>query len=257
MLRKATDIIGFDIDATDGSIGHVDDMLFDDEWQVRYFVVQTGPWLFGRHVLIAAAQVDEPIWESRSVPVELTKEQVRESPDIDISQPITRAHETALHEYYQWPTYWAPVGVAGSYVMPGTAAPPTTPPGGEPAEAREIKEQALRRAESDQAALQSVKHVTGHNIAATDGHIGHLDDFFVDETGWCIRYLLVDTRNLLPGRKVLISPEWVTELDWHNRDVVVNVTKEKVKGSPEFNPQKAPTREYETTLHGYYGFPLY
>ncbi len=255
MLRKMTDMFGFHIQATDGSIGHVDDMMFDDDWQVRYFVVDTGPWLFGRQVLIAAAQVEEPDWVGRALPVELTKEQVRESPDLDLSRPLTREYETALHQYYSWPAYWAPAAAPGA-MLPGTELPPASASAGIPAEATQLEERALRRATSELAALQSVKHVTGQAIAATDGHIGHLDDFFVDETGWCINYLLVDTGNWLPGRKVLISPEWVAAVDWDN-EVIVNVSKDQVKNSPEYDPAEVPNEEYVSHLYGHYGFPMY
>ena len=94
-------------------------------------------------------------------------------------------------------------------------------------------------------------------INATDGDIGHVEDLLVDEDGWMIRYLLVDTRNWLPGRKVLIAPSWVSGVDWLNEKVAMQVTREKIKGSPEYKPDKEIDRRFEHDLHTWYGHAPY
>jgi hypothetical protein len=72
-----------------------------------------------------------------------------------------------------------------------------------------------------------------------------------------IRYLLVDTGNWLPRKKVLLSPRWVESVDWNKSRVYVNVTREQVKHSPEYDPSQPIERSYERELHEHYGYPEY
>jgi hypothetical protein len=99
--------------------------------------------------------------------------------------------------------------------------------------------------------------VIGYHIAATDGDIGHVEDFLVDDETWCIRYMVVDTSNWWFGRKVLVSSEWITRVDWSESLLRVDMTREKVKNSPEYDSSGHVQREYERRLHDYYGRPGY
>jgi hypothetical protein len=107
VLRSIISLRGFSIGARDGEIGKVQSFLFDDRtWAIRYLVVDTGGHLPGRKVLIAATALGRPDWHTRSFPIELTKQQVRDSPDIDTNLPISRQREAQLHRYYNWAPYW-------------------------------------------------------------------------------------------------------------------------------------------------------
>ena len=105
--------------------------------------------------------------------------------------------------------------------------------------------------------LRSSAAVTGYHIAATDGDIGHVEDFLVDDARWAIRYMIVDTRNWWPGKKVLVSPNWIQRVDWSDAKVHVDMTREQIKKSPEYDPSGAVERDYETRLHDHYGRPSY
>ena len=105
MLRRALhDITGMRIHATDGDLGHVHDVYFDDrQWIVRYLEVDARHWLLDRPVLLAPIAVQSVDWEHGRIHVALTREQVRNSPDIDSHKPVSRQHQIQLHEYFQWP----------------------------------------------------------------------------------------------------------------------------------------------------------
>jgi PRC-barrel domain len=105
--------------------------------------------------------------------------------------------------------------------------------------------------------LRSSAIVIGYHIAATDGEIGHVEDFLVDEATWAIRYMVVDTRNWWSGTKVLVSPGWVARVDWDASKVEVNMTREQIKNSPEYDPSGPVQRDYEARLHDHYGRPGY
>ena len=100
--------------------------------------------------------------------------------------------------------------------------------------------------------LRSTDEVLSYSIEATDTNIGHIEDFIVDEETW------IDTSNWLPAsKKVIISPEWVERVDWAHGTAFVNVTSEKIKESPEYDPNITLDRDYETALYNFYGLPYY
>ncbi len=119
MLRSTKDLQGYAIHATDGTIGHLKDFYFDDEmWIVRYLVVDTGKCLEGRKVLISPIAIGQPNWEENVLPVTLTKEQVKNSPDIDTDKPVSRQHEIHYFGYYGYPFYWGGTGLWGTEIYP-------------------------------------------------------------------------------------------------------------------------------------------
>ena len=238
MLRSIVELIGYKIEASDGDIGKVSDFLFDDKlWVIRYLVANTGNWLVGRQVLISpAAFHGKPRWENEKFPLILTRHMVEESPDIREDEPVSRQRESEIAAYYSWPAYWYPV------------------PYGEPVSATTQKAQDKNSGDSH---LRSVREVEGYHIEAQDGSIGKVSDFIIDDEQWKIMYLVVDTKKLLPGRKVLVSRLWIEEVSWPGSTVKVDLSKEVIEKSPEFDPSKPVNREYEEVLYDYYGRPKY
>jgi hypothetical protein len=97
--------------------------------------------------------------------------------------------------------------------------------------------------------------VIGYHVQAKDGMTGHVEDLIADDESWSIRYLVVDTHNWLPGRKVLVDPSWADQVEWAERKVYVDMTREMVNNSPEFDPSAPVNREYEVRLYDFYGRP--
>jgi hypothetical protein len=106
--------------------------------------------------------------------------------------------------------------------------------------------------EINKSHLRSMNEVSGYAIQATDGEIGHVDDFIVDDEPWIIRYIVVDTRNFWPGKKILVAPPWIAKVDWQNSNLYVNLSRETIKSAPPFDPDKLD-RAYETELYAHYG----
>lgn len=241
MLLRFEQLSKYRIEAIDGPIGHVNSFLFDDQrWIIRYLVVSTGTWLTGREVLIAPSALGKP--EADGLPVKLTRDQIRNSPDILTHKPVSRQEEIDLYQYYGWAPYW------DAHYDP--LAAPYIP----------VIEPSIPEKPADETAdphLRSTKKVIGYKIHAQDGQIGHVEDFLIDDENWIIRYLIVDTRDWLPGKKVLLPPDWIKEISWSVSEVAVNVRKETVKDSPEYNPKFPPDREYEARLYDYYGWSKY
>lgn len=224
MQRTSSNLIGNNLGATDGEIGKVEDFYFDDQtWTIRYLIVKTGSWLSGREVLISPQALLKHSWESGIFPVSLTREQVRNSPAIDTQRPVSRQHEEQLADYYAWQPYWGTAFVPGHVwgIIPPT---PVINPG-------LIMEPDAIKKSSGNPHLRSCHKVTGYHIHATDGDIGHVNDYILDDQTWQISYMVVDTHNWIGGKKVLIAVRHIKEVEWGNSKVVADLTVDAIKNS--------------------------
>ena len=88
---------GYHIHATHGDIGHVDDLLFDDEdWTIQYLRVDTSNWIGGKPVLVPRSALAEVHWRNMRIHVRLTREEIRSRPEFDPRGPNSaRASGTA------------------------------------------------------------------------------------------------------------------------------------------------------------------
>jgi hypothetical protein len=246
MLRSVKNLFDYSIEATDGNIGNVYDFYFDDEdWIIRYMIADTGGWFSGRKVLISlSAFSGSPDWEKKKFPVNLTKEKIKNSPDVDTEKPVSREMETEVLKYYNWPPYWT------EPYATGWVAPTPIP----------LVNEKTNKTEEDidkKSHLRSIREVTGYYIKAKDKEIGEVADFIADDDAWDIRYMVVDTGTWLPGKKVLIAPLWIENVSWTKHTVAVNMTSMEVSESPSYDPDYPVNREYEEVLYDYYGRPKY
>jgi hypothetical protein len=250
MLWDASALDGYAIEASDGRIGSVSDFLFDDtNWIVRWLVVDTASWLSGRKVLLPVSALGRPDPGLRQFPIKLTMQQVEDSPDIDADRPVSRQHETHVYEYYGWSPYWdsglLPIG--GGMAMPviDTLPRPEPMPLG-------MAGNDTQHAEGDPH-LRSARAVTGFHVHATDGEIGHIVDFLVDDAAWSIRYIKVNTKEWWPGISVLMPPRSVSNIDRPNRKVHLDVDRQEVLNSPPYDPSQTVDGAYDETFLTYYG----
>lgn len=249
MLTSNKNIKGLVIRATDGEIGTVDELYFDDElWAIRYLTVNTGNWLNGRNVLISPHSILQTDWPTGRIDVSLTRKQIENAPDIDTHRPVSRQHEADYYGYYGYPYYWE-----GPYMW----GPSYSPFGMVPMTASQSKIAEQIRKESADSHLRSTQAVTGYHIDAKDGDIGHVERFIIDDEFWAIRYLEVATKNWWPGKRVLLSPAWVERVSWEESKVFVAVTREAIQTCPEYVNSLPITREYENKLYFHYGRPPY
>ncbi|MFA6504801.1 MAG: PRC-barrel domain-containing protein [Treponemataceae bacterium] len=239
MLYKAKTLEGYTLDSFDGEIGKVKDFYFDDKhWTIRYLIADTGNWISGRQVLISPHALGPASIKEQHIVVDLTKKQIEESPPLESDKPVSKQFEEAYYEYYNWPAYWSGTFLWGAY--PNISHTP--------AQAKKIAQ--IERTWDPN--LRSIRSVTGHVIEATNGTIGRVDDFLVDDETWVIRYLIVDTQEWWLGKKVLVSPRWIDKISWEESKVVVSLSLEAIRQSPEYIEGEPVTREYETGLYQHY-----
>ncbi len=262
MLRSTKALESCSIGATDGVIGHVKDLYFDDDaWVVRYLVVDTGSWLSSRKVLVSPISLLAPNWNEGILPASITKAQVQASPDIDADKPVSRQNEVQYLGYYGYPYYWGGVGMWGDGLYPYAMVPGYAGYGIDRAD-REREEESYARAErarhrNDDPHLRSINAVVGYHIKATDGEIGHVEGLLVDEETWAIRYLIVNTSNWWVGHKVLVAPQWIAGVHWSDETVSVDLSRESVKNAPVYDPAAVLDRPWEAGLYRHYKRPAY
>jgi hypothetical protein len=183
--------------------------------------------------------------------VGLTKAQIEQAPSWDTAKPVSRQHEIAHARYYDYPYYWTGPARWGIGWDPLTGVPPVPSP--DPVE----EEILARERESTDVHLHSARDVAGYYVQAADDDVGHVEDFLVDDTSWAIRYIVVDTRNWLPGRRVVISPRWIKTVSWDESRVMVDLLRSQVETAPEYDPDAALERALESRLHEHYRRPPY
>ncbi len=249
MLRNLKQMEGYAVGATDGVIGRVCDFYFDDEaWVTRYLIVDTEETPRQPRVLISPIAVNEPDWLQKTFPLCLTKQQVKGSPDIDTDKPVSRQQEMGYLGYYGYGDYWGGSGLWGAGLYPDILQ------GGR--QAKLISGDALDGhggRHHDDPHLRSANAVMRYYVHATDGDIGHVDGFLVEEKTWAIRYLIVNTSNWWLSHDVLIAPQWISEVNWPDCQVRVDLTRHAISAAPAYDAGKAPDREQEADIHAHYG----
>lgn len=237
MLRSSDELRRMAIEATDGHIGHIDEFYFDDDtWTIRYLVVRTGSWLSGRHVLLTPAVVTGADWTSHRLSVSLTMAQVRGSPDVSADRPVSRLQELEYLKYYDQPPYWMLGAEVGGSAIAIDAA------------MRAAAAEAEATGAGPPTHLRSSREVLGYHIEASDGSIGHLRAYLIDDDSWRVRYLVVDTSPWWFGKDVVISPQWVSKVSWGGRCLHVDQTRDAIRESPACSPRAPMTKAFAASL---------
>ena len=239
MLHKVKTLKGYELHGLDGDMGKVAEFYFDDHhWTIRYLVADTGTWLVGRQVLISPYALSGIHTDKKFIAIEMTKKQIEDSPSLASDKPVSRQYEEEYYGFYGWPMYWDGPFMWGPY--PNIVHD------------RELAKKMVKIEKAWDPYLRSTHEVSNYNIQASDGEIGHVSDFIVDDDTWAIRYLIIDTQNWWPGKKVLISPRWIERVSWKDSKVFVSLTRESIKQAPEYNDELFITRDFETALHRHY-----
>ncbi len=229
MLKHIKEIYGTKLHASDGDIGKISDFYFDDQtFDIRYAVADTGTWLNERRVLLSPFSFGRLDLENKVLVVELTRKQIEESPPIELHRPVSRQYEEEYYTYYGWPYYWGGDAIFGF----GGYAPI---PEATPADLEAKAERHLR----DDPHLRSTLEVTGYQIETSDGTIGHVRDFLVDEKTWAIHHFLVETGHWYSGKEVLISIGKIARINYGESKVHVKLTKADVERTGDHHIARA------------------
>jgi sporulation protein YlmC with PRC-barrel domain len=224
MLQSLKQLYGKELAATDASLGQVKDFYFDDQnWAVRYVIVDTAKWLPGRHVLLSPQAFGQLSLAGKAIAVNLTRVKIEGSPPIEAHKPVSRQYEDDYHRYYGWPSYWENEGLLGGlHKFPILETPPKTASG-----------QSAATIDRANTHLRSTQAVSGYHIMATDGITGHVCDFMMDPESWVIHQLIVKTGHRFTGKEVQIPVNLVERISYTESTVFVNLTRQAIENSLE------------------------
>jgi uncharacterized protein YrrD len=242
MLIKSTELKGYKLGATDGDIGKVEEFYFDDKhWTVRYLVVNTGRWLTGRKVLLSPYALNAIDQEDHSILLNINQAKIEASPSIESDEPVSKQFENSYYGYYGWPIYWW-----GSQAW-----------GSSPVLMNNQDDFSLRSEANWDPHLRSTKAVSGYRVEGSDGEVGKIRDFIIDDKTWNIRYLVIETGSWFNEKRVLVSPQWIENIRWDESKVLTMLSREEIRTAPEYNEQALLDRDYESNLYQHYGFDGY
>ena len=167
--------------------------------------------------------------------VNLTREQIENSPSIETHKPVSRQFEEEYYQYYGFPSYWHGDAMRGMHCFPEIPSPPYP--------LQDTKASVSGRPHyGDDPHLRSTQAVSGYGIQASDGAIGYVTDFMMDDKSWAIRHLVVETGHWFSGKEVLISPSKIDRISYVDSKVFVNLTKEAIRKAPEYDVFPVGTR---------------
>jgi hypothetical protein len=214
------------LNAADGEIGRVNDFYFDDEnWAVRYLVMDTGLWMSNRQILVSPYAVG-PLGRGGKISrANVTRKKIEGCPSLALHKPVSRGYEEAYSEYYGWPCYWQGGSLWAEDGIP--AAPEIS------------KRPSAKNAASDgsrpadvKSPLWSAQSVMGYQIQARDEVIGHVVDFVIDEKSWAIRHLIINTGSRLRGNQVPVCRAQIDRIRRDESKVYINVSGEELQRTP-------------------------
>lgn len=222
MLRSTNTLRNYVLEARDGELGRCKDFLFDDgSWVIRYMVADTHKWLPGRKVLISPISLRQPDWDAKRLPVDLTCQQVKDSPRLSEADPVSRREEKRWASHYGHGAYWVTAyiwgGVRYPYELGGASAPSFEP---EP--------------ESARIHVRSTQEVTGYYVHTRTGQLGRISDFVLDDVDWRISHFVceLDFGGGEPASKenlraiIPIEPKLVSTVDWLKGIVAIDAARE-------------------------------
>lgn len=230
-LLDTKDLCGHKLAALDGDIGHVRDFYFDDNiWVIRYAIADTGSWLTGRQVLLSPHAFGKLDQREKTLPINLRRMQIQDSPPIESHKPVSRQYEVEYFRYYGWPAYWA-----GDAMWGMGGFPVLVPPAKDEIEAQRIYYHR------DDKHLQSTEEVTGYPIQAVDGVIGRVGSFLVDDRSWAIRQMVVKAGHWYSGKEFRIPISQIERISFREAKVIVTLTKAEIEKTADHDLAKAGT----------------
>ncbi|MDN4502876.1 PRC-barrel domain containing protein [Alteromonadaceae bacterium BrNp21-10] len=242
MLVSLKTLNGSSIQATDGDVGHVKDVYFDDEfWIIRFVVADTHPWMpLSEQVLISPIAIKEYDADEGELNVSLEKEMVRDCPKIEEHETVSRDFEKAYFDYFGFGYYWTGPGAWGEYAYPTALIKRSM------LSYDSVQEDNKKDNTQQKNHLRSANEIAHYGIDAIDGKKGYLKDFIWDTHTWSLRYLVVDTRDWLPGgKKVLITPKQLNNLSWEDKTVSCNIDLATIEACPEYLPDQLNDDVYQ------------
>ncbi len=210
-------------------LGEVKDFYFDDRsWIIRYLVVDTGPWLSQKLILISPHAIVSFGLNGFNIVTNLTKDQIENCPSADSEKPISKEFEEKYANYFGWPVYVTGTGIPVWYDSTDKMSMPSP----------DIESSAIAEEDAPRHNhLRSFNEVRSYHISSADDEFGHIEDMVLEDEGFRIDALIVDTVNFWPSNSVLITPELIKNISWSSQVFETSLSKDEVASAPIYRPE--------------------
>jgi hypothetical protein len=233
----------------------VEQFLFEDQsWIIRYLVIEIRSRHKYMRKLVAPLSIQKISRDT--LHFNITYDLLENSPEFDNELPVSRQMEEALLKYYSWPCYWLyPEGynLLGGALYPGLSVPFAYPAAsGEDQQTDLLSKESHFENTSSSSHLRLTNDVKGYRVVAPDGEIGQVAEFLIEDKMWVLKYIVVDTGHMLPGRKVLLPFQMVKRVEWASASIYLTCSRKTVIDSPLFDMEYPGFSEYESRVMSYY-----
>jgi hypothetical protein len=221
MYTRVKNLCRMAVYSREGRIGRVSQVLFDDEsWAIRHIVVTLDDALGWRQILVDPSCVADIDQRSGQVRLYIPTSQAVCCPDADSDMPVSRqkARDTSLSTSYclyanEIPAFF-PTAIPSALFEQETDGEPGA--GNQPADVH----------------LRSSREVLRYRLRGRDRRFGHIKDFIFSERDWMIRQIEVSVRDGLFSRRIRLSPVWVVDVNWADREVSVDLPAKAIRDAP-------------------------
>ena len=206
-------IAGYSLVATTGDAGVLEDVLFDDrDGGVRYFVFRMSRWLPSDLLLLDPEEMGTIDHDARQFSVPMTVEELEARPPISTDPPVSRQKEAEVGPAMAH-GYW-------SLLVTGDSSPDTDNDG---------------NGSNSNPHLRSAREIKGYVLESREGETGRIADLLFDQSGWCVKYLVVDVGVLMDKYQVLLGMDDVEAINWAKRSVSTSLLKSRIENGPAFD----------------------
>ncbi|MCF3942003.1 PRC-barrel domain-containing protein [Oceanobacillus alkalisoli] len=218
----------YNIDATDGEMGKIKDIYIDDnDWKIRYAIVDTRKWLPERKVLLPPSIFIGVNPENESMEVEYDKSTIKNSPPVPEGTDLTRDKENQLFKYFGWTRYWSDDVILSGEKRPLGRVGSNEEEWYERMEdpLYDADEGELRRHHRDNN-LRSHEEIMNSRAHGKNGKLGKVVDFIYDDD-WKVKYIVLTSNNVMTNDYYPYPIERITSVDWFEGDVYLDETVEQ------------------------------
>jgi sporulation protein YlmC with PRC-barrel domain len=240
MLRSCKSLEGYSLNASDGEIGHLKTIHFNDEdWSVKYLVVDIGSFWNEKKVLVLPNASYQFSWIEQNISVKLTRNQIKEALPYSSDLPVSDQHE--LINKLNFKSLYLIEPWSGSFL---------------PLWFPDLKAgQALQNIvqEIGDKDLRCAKTITGYQVVLKDKEFGKVEDFILDCNEWIIRDIVIDANHILHSNKKIIPVSKIKVFDTDNQKIELELSSHELLDYTDYNEHQAVNREYVIKFYDYYG----
>jgi uncharacterized protein YrrD len=240
MIASINMLTGAAVNAVDGEVGTLEDFMINDQnWAVGYLVVMSGDWTDRRKLLFPPATVKEAENKVKVFNLGVDRSTVEQSPNFDLKASLTRQQEIELHQHYGLP------------IFSDSKLGPETQPLAELLS--DMREHGVEiPGDEIHSRLFSFEDMKKFSVEARDGSLGSIEDLLVDLSTWKVQYMVLSTGSLLNNRQVLSAPGWIEKIDRDARTIQVDLAKETIENSPEYQPENLQDPDYQGRIEDFF-----